>query len=97
VGTSNALLPSVSGAAFYNGDREGAEGRSGDDFFERIKGGSGRSNAQFNTELIDKYYFYRDPEPASKYAVLRIALDWLLFVAELLYGELKPWTSVVFI
>jgi pimeloyl-ACP methyl ester carboxylesterase len=75
-----------SGARFVGADEE--RGGFSNELWERYTRGMGENKIQASADLIDETFFYRDPGPATRQAILNINLQWPVYAMKMLGRDL---------
>jgi len=71
-----------SGARFCGPDEE--RGGFSTDFWNNLQTGMARDKIGANAQLIERYFYLKDPGQATRQAILNIALQWPLYATKLI-------------
>lgn len=75
-----------SGARFKGADEE--RGGFSNDLWERYTQAMARNKVQAAVDLIEETFFYRDPGPATRQAIMNINLQWPVYAMKMLGRDL---------
>lgn len=76
------LVLVCSSARFLGADEE--RGGFSTDFWNDLREGLAKDKVEANARLIERMFYYRDPGPATRQAVLNIMLQWPLYAVKLI-------------